>query len=169
LPDFEMREDPRVPLDKGEFGDQPLTIQEVSRQNMVDAEVELHDYIDSYEGDDLTLDMVRAKAGEVMGARRVSKAYESMKPPSKQPTITNPNMYGIQQSPNELDMEEVRGYNDLPQRQSDASGSLLPQGKQGVNGFVQKMTQEGIDDLEKIVQQMTQEEIDDLKKILNKQ
>jgi len=154
LPDVEMRLKPEVPLVKGEFGDQPLLIQEVSRQNMVDAEVELHDYIDNYEGDDLTLDMVRKKAGEVMGAKRVSKAYESMKPPSKQPAITNPNRYGIQQSPNELDMEEVRGYNDLPQRQGDASGSLLPQGKQGINEFVQ---------------QMTQEEMEDLKKILNKQ
>ena len=82
-----------------------------------------------------------------------NKALERIKPPSKQPTITNLNKYGIQQSPNELDMEEVRGYNDLPQRQSDASGSLLPQGKQGVNEFVQQMTKEEIDELKKILNQ----------------
>jgi hypothetical protein len=148
LPEFEVQ----PPLDTGEFKDETLKVQEQSRQKMADVEAELFDFIENYEGE-LTNEIIRTKAGEVMGTQKVNKALERIKPPSKQPAITNLNKYGIQQSPNELDMEEVRGYNDLPQRQSDASGSLLPQGKRDVNEFVQQMTQEEIDELKKILNQ----------------
>ena len=59
------------------------------------------------------------------------------------------------ESINDLDMGEVREYNELPITRSRASGALLPKGKLDKK-------------LKKFVQEMTQEEIESLKQILNR-
>ena len=130
----------------GEFKEEPLSVQEAARVKMADDEAELHDWIDSYEGE-ISLPDLRLKINEVMGNRKVTSAQAIIPKPSQQQVTTNRNLYRKRRIANELDTEEIRGYNELPQRQGVTSGSLLPKGKKGMDEFVQKMTQQEIDDL----------------------
>lgn len=89
LPDFEVE----PPLDTGEFKEKTLKVQEESRQKMADAEAEIFEFIENYEGE-LTNEIIRNKAGEVLGAQRVNRAYERINRATQPKGAQNKNRYG---------------------------------------------------------------------------
>jgi len=137
LPDIKIEPD----RESDHFTDKSLQEQEVSRRRMADAEAELFAWVENQTGE-ISLADVREKANEVMGEQRVTRAYESIIKPTQTKAKRHLNRYNTPKPTNKLDTGKVRGYNDLPRRASEANGSLLPQGEQGLDGFVQQMTPE---------------------------